>query len=437
MAVVLSSVVPFPREEVFAWHGRPGALERLLPPWLPLRVVASSPEGRAVISLPGGLRWVLQHRAEGEDGCGWRQARSFSTAEGSSTLVEDSVETLLPAAFVRRVLAYGHRQLAGDLSAFGAARDWPPPDRAGRRLTVALTGASGLIGTGLAAFLSSGGHSVVRLVRRVPAGPGERRWDPLEPAPGLFTGIDAVVHLAGAPIGRRFSEQHKKALWESRVGPTERLARAAARDAAGGDGPSCFVCASAVGFYGYDRGSEVLDEGSGQGDGFLAKLVGAWEVAASPAAEAGLRVVTVRTGVAQSPRGGMLGLLYPVFLAGLGARLGNGQQWLSWIGTDDLLDVYLRALADERMSGPVNAVSPAPVNNSVYTKALAGVLHRPAFLSVPGVAASLVLGGEGAREFALSSQRAVPAVLERLGHKFRYPRLEDCLRHVLGRSLPP
>lgn len=445
--------MPFSRGEVLAWHERPGVLRRLLPPWLRLQVeqeAASLRDGQAVLGLPGGLRWVVQHRPPDGLGLmeqavnwppravGWRHTRLFVSEGERSTLVEDRAESRAPRLLLRQVLAYAHRQLRADLSAHTRATQvWPDGWTLStvpfRSLTIAITGSSGLIGSELVAFLTSGGHQVVRLVRRPPAGPDERRWDPLEPAPGLLAGVDAVVHLAGAPIAGRFGERHKRAVWESRIGPTERLAKAAARDAGSADGPECFVCASAVGFYGPDRGDEEVGERGGQGEGFLARLVGEWEAATRPALEAGLRVVNVRTGIVQSPRGGVLGLLYPVFLAGLGAKLGSGRQWLSWVGIDDLLDIYLRAIVDARLSGPVNAVSPLPVTDSEYTETLAHVLRRPAVLSVPTSAVRVALGAEGAREFAFASQRVVPAVLDSLGHPFRYPQLDNEFRHVLGR----
>ena len=436
-----SSVVPFPPEVAWAWHERPGALRRLAPPWLALGVVeepTSLADGRAVFALPGGARLAVQHRPESyqagkrfaDDAAnlacglvGWRHERLFSASGPSSALVEDRVWSRAGSETLRQAFAYSHRQLAADLSSHA---------RSARPLSIALTGSSGLIGSELAAFLSSGGHKVLRLVRRPPAGPGERQWAPDEPAPELFSGVDAVVHLAGAPIGRRFTERHKSVVWESRVGPTERLAEAAARAARSGRGPSCFVCASAIGFYGYDRQGEVSEEND-QGEGFLARLVAAWEAATAPAAAAGIRVVNVRTGIVQTPRGGALGLLYPAFLAGLGGRVGSGRQHMSWIGIDDLLDVYLLALLDARLAGPVNAVSPFPVTASEYARVLGAVLRRPAFFALPARAAGWVLGDEGAREFALASQKVVPSVLQRLGHSFRYPELPAALRHVLGR----
>jgi uncharacterized protein (TIGR01777 family) len=247
--------------------------------------------------------------------------------------------------------------------------------------------------------------------------------------------VDAVVHLAGASIAGRFNERHKRAVLESRRGPTQRLAEAAAAAANRGGGPSVFVSSSAIGYYGYDRGDEVLTEASPPGEGFLADVVARWEEATAPASAAGLRVVTLRTGIVQSPRGGVLGLLYPVFLVGLGGRLGSGRQWVSWTGIDDLVDMYYRAMLDPALSGPVNAVCPRPVRNDEYTATLARVLRRPAVLAVPGFAVELVLGAEGRRETAEASQRVEPAVLLQADHHFRYPELEAALRHVLGRAI--
>ena len=161
-------------------------------------------------------------------------------------------------------------------------------------------------------------------------------------------------------------------------------------------------------------------------------MVADWEAATAPAAEAGLRVVTVRTGIVQAAGGGTLKLMRPLFAAGLGGRLGSGRQWLSWIGLDDLLDVYYRALYDTRLTGPVNAVAPTPVRNRDYTKSLAGVLHRPALVPVPSLGPRLLLGEQGARELAEADQRVVPTKLQALGHRFRHPRIDDALAHQLG-----
>jgi uncharacterized protein (TIGR01777 family) len=279
--------------------------------------------------------------------------------------------------------------------------------------------------------LSTGGHRVIRLVRRAAANPGERQWNPDDPNPDLLAGVDAVIHLAGASIAGRFTAEHRRAIRDSRIAPTRRLAELAARSSAG---PTTLVCASAVGYYGYDRGDEILTEDSQRGDGFLADVVADWEDALAPAEQSGKRVVRIRTGIVQSPRGGTLHLMRPLFAAGLGGRLGDGRQWLPWIGIDDLIDVYHRALWDTGLSGPVNAVAPNPVRNSEYTKTLGRVLRRPTILPVPALGPRLLLGGQGARELACASQRVLPRRLQDADHRFRAPELEQALRHLLGRA---
>jgi uncharacterized protein (TIGR01777 family) len=446
MGIEYESVVDHPLAEVFAWHSRPGAMPRLVPPWQPMTVVAeavSLADGRAVLGLPGGLRWVAQHDPSAFDpphrfvdelssqgpSSGparvigwWRHTHEFSDAAGG-TRVHDRVDTSVPAAALRSTFVYRHRQLAQDLAAHRAAAVAP--------MVVAVTGASGLVGSALSAFLSTGGHRVIRLVRHPARNELERQWNPERPGPDLLSGVDAVVHLAGASIAGRFTDRHKTAIRDSRIEPTRRLADAAGLAA---DGPATFVSASAIGYYGFDRGDALLSEESVRGEGFLADVVSDWEAATAPAAEAGLRVVNVRTGIVQSARGGTLKLMRPLFAAGLGGRLGSGNQWLSWIGLDDLLDVYHRALYDARLSGPVNAVAPDPVRNADYTKALAGVLRRPARVPVPSLGPRLLLGELGARELAEANQRVVPTKLTALGHRFRRSKLTDALAHELGQG---
>jgi uncharacterized protein (TIGR01777 family) len=450
MGIVYSSVVDAPLDDVFAWHTRPGAFNRLSPPWSPMRVVTeagSLKDGRATLALPGGLRWVAEHQPDsydpprrfvdaiGHDGLAslparlvvrWRHTHEFSDAGDNRTRVTDRVDTPVPASALRPMFVYRHRQLADDLAAHRRAAEHGLAP-----VTVAITGSSGLVGSALAAFLSTGGHRVIRLVRGAARTGDERRWDPDDPDPGLLTGVDAVIHLAGASIAGRFTDGHRKAIRESRIGPTRRLAELAAR---GADGPATLISASAIGFYGYDRGDESLTEDSGRGDGFLADVVAEWEDATGPAERAGVRVVRVRTGIVQSPRGGTLKLMRPLFGAGLGGRLGDGRQWLSWIGIDDLVDVYHRALWDTALSGPVNAVAPQPVRNSDYTRALAHVLHRPAVLPVPPLGPRLLLGAQGARELACANQKVIPARLNQAGHQFRHPDVDQALRHLLGHA---
>jgi uncharacterized protein (TIGR01777 family) len=450
MGLVYSSVVDAPIYEVFDWHTRPGAITRLSPPWQPVRVVTeadSLQSGRAELGLPGGLRWVADHQPDsydpprrfvdtiGTEGLAslpvrlavrWRHTHDFEELSGERTRVTDRVATPVPARALRAMFGYRHRQLADDIGVHGhaAAQGLAPA-------TVAVTGSSGLVGTQLTAFLSTGGHRVIRLVRHAATKSDERQWNPDDPDPGLLAGVDAVIHLAGASIAGRFTEEHRAAIRDSRIGPTRRLAELIAKSA---DGPKVLISASAVGYYGYDRREETLTEDSERGDGFLADVVAEWENATAPAEQAGVRVVRVRTGIVQSPGGGTLRLLRPLFAAGLGGRVGNGQQWLSWIGIDDLVDVYHRGLWDADLSGAVNAVAAEPVRNVDYTRTLAHVLRRPALLPVPPLGPRLLLGEQGARELACASQRVLPARLQQADHRFRRPDLEQTLRHLLGHA---
>src|ERR1700689_2006015 len=441
MGLRYSSVVAAGLDGVFAGHTRPGAIVRLMPPWLPVRVVREAEsvrDGRAVLALPGGLRWAAAHQPDGYDPPSrfadtleslplpWRHVHEFAQAGEQLTLVTDVVATPLPGSVLRPVFAYRHRQLAGDLAAHArASATCADP------LTVAVTGSAGMGGTPLTALLTTGGDRVIRLVRRPARHAGERHWRPDDPGRELLSGVDAVIHLAGASIAQRFTPAHKQEIQDSRVGPTRRLAELAATTT---PGLRAFVTASAIGIYGPDRGDEALTETSDRGDGFLAGVVADWEDAAGTAARAGIRTVQVRTGIVQSPRGGMLRYLYPLFAAGLGGRLGSGKQWLSWTGLDDLLDIYLRAVTDPGLSGPVNAVAPEPVRNAAYASTLASVLHRPALLPVPAFGPRLLLGRAGADQVAEASQYVRPQRLIDAGHRFRHPVLEEALRHVLGRE---
>lgn len=448
MGIDYESVVDHPLDEVFAWHTRPGAMPRLVPPWQPMTAVAeaaSLADGQAVLGLPAGLRWVAQHNPArydpphrfvdelSSDGFRswppriigtWRHTHDFSAEGPEATRVHDRVDAPVPASALRSTFVYRHRQLADDLAAHRDATDLGMYPQ-----TIAITGASGLVGSALTALLTTGGHRVIRLVRHAPKGPDQRQWNPAAPASDLLDGVDAVIHLAGTSIAGRFTDEHKASIRDSRIEPTRLLAEVAARST---DGPGTFISASAVGYYGFDRGDEVLTEDGSRGDGFLADVVADWEAATAPAVDAGLRVVAVRTGIVQEARDGTLKLMRPLFGAGLGGRLGSGQQWLSWIGIDDLIDVYYRALYDDRLTGPVNAVAPNPVRNVDYTKALAQTMHRPAVLPVPSFGPRILLGAQGAQELAEADQRVKPAKLEELGHRFRQPLVQDVLAHQLG-----
>jgi uncharacterized protein len=292
---------------------------------------------------------------------------------------------------------------------------------------VAVTGSSGLIGSALLPALDAAGHSSLRLVRREP-GRDEVRWDPGAgsiDAAGL-TGVAAIVHLAGESIASRWSKTRKRRILESRVAGTRLVAETAARLE---PKPRVLLCASAMGIYG-NRGDDVLTEASPRGDGFLADVVEAWEAAAAPAREAGIRVVHLRHGLVLSCRGGALARLLLPFRLGLGGRVGGGDQWWSWVAMEDVTTAYVRLLELE-LSGPVNVVAPEPARNRDFAKALGHALHRPAVLPFPSPAVRMLLGEMG-EELLLTSKRLLPAALEAHGYAFRCRTLAEGLASALA-----
>lgn len=298
-------------------------------------------------------------------------------------------------------------------------------------MRVAITGSSGLIGTALTASLRAAGHEVTRLVRAAPTGPDTIAWDPLAPRGGLdpasLAGVAAVVHLAGAGVAdRRWTESYKAEVRDSRVQGTTALVSALTELS---QPPAVLLSGSAIGFYGDVTGREV-DENSPPGTGFLAEVVRDWEAAANLAGQAGIRVVTMRTGLVLSPKGGVLARLLPLFRAGLGARLGPGSQAMSWIGLTELTAVVAFLLAHEDLAGPVNATTPNPVTNREFTAALAAAVHRPAVLAVPVPVLRAVVGGASAD--LLSSARVRPSRLAGAGYAFQHPDLPGALAAELG-----
>ena len=295
-------------------------------------------------------------------------------------------------------------------------------------MKVLVTGSSGLIGSALVPALRGAGHSVVRLVRERP-GADAARWHPDDGSldRSALDGVDAVVHLAGENIAAgRWTAKQKARIRNSRVRGTALLARAMReRDTK----PKVFLSGSAVGFYG-DRGAEFLDETSARGLGFLADVCAEWEAAARPAADAGVRVVNLRTGIVLSGEGGALRKMLPPFRVGLGGPVGPGTQYMSWIAIGDLVGALLHLLVTESVTGAVNLVAPNAATNREFTTALGRVLRRPTVFRVPGFALRLALG-EMADEMLLASIRAQPARLAASGYRFRYPELEAALRHVL------
>ena len=295
-------------------------------------------------------------------------------------------------------------------------------------MKILITGSSGLIGSALVPVLIGDGHTIVRLVRRAP-GADSARWNPDDGSldHGALQGIDAVVHLAGESIASgRWTRARKALILNSRVRGTALLARSVS---ALRDKPKIFLSASAVGFYG-DRGDALLDETRAGGRGFLADVCAKWEDAARPAVDAGIPVVTMRTGVVLSRAGGALPKMLAPFKLGLGGALGAGTQYMSWIAIDDVVGAMQHLLRLDPVAGPVNLVAPDPVTNLEFTKTLGAVLGRPTVLRVPAFGLRLALG-EMADEMLLASTRAWPARLTASGYRFRYANLEAALHHVV------
>jgi len=296
--------------------------------------------------------------------------------------------------------------------------------------TITISGATGMIGSALVTRLREGGHGVRRLVRSArDAQPGDVRWDPASETldARVLEGSDAIVHLAGAPIARRWTTEHKREIRESRLRGTELIARAVAAMEVK---PRVVLSGSAVGYYG-DRGDELLDESSAPGNDFLGTLAREWEGAAAPIADAGVRLVLLRTGIVLAPDGGALEKLLLPFKLGVGGPIGGGRQWMSWISLDDHLGAMEHALFTDTLVGPVNLVAPNPVTNATFATTLGRVLERPALLPLPGFALELVYG-EMAHATLLAGQRALPKALMASGFEFQHPTLEQALRTVLN-----
>lgn len=280
-------------------------------------------------------------------------------------------------------------------------------------MKVLLSGSSGLIGSALAAGLRRDGHTVVPLPRTYEQ-------------PVIFSGADAVIHLAGENIAGRWNAARKQRIEQSRVLETRRLSEQLAQSI---EKPAVFICASAIGYYG-SRGDELLAEESPPGNGFLADVCRRWEAAAAPAEEAGIRTVRIRTGIVLSREGGALARMLPPFLAGIGGKLGGGQQFMSWISLADEINAIRFLIGCEAIHGAVNLTAPNPETNTDFSKALGRALHRPAVLPMPALAVRLLFGEMG-NELLLGGARVLPKKLIDAGYEFRHPHLESALEDIL------
>lgn len=447
-----------PASEVFAWHTRAGAFDRLNPPWRPVSVESADAgitDGcrvrlRIPVLGPLTIPWELEH-CDYREGvqfvdqqvagpfAQWRHTHSVTTLnEGSATLTDSlsyQLPKLLSAAApllqplltreLTRLFRYRHAVLAADLTLHSRFQTQP-------RQRILVSGSSGLVGSALCSFLSGAGHTVYRLVRRAPRTPLERFWDPARELldPAVFEGIDAVVHLGGIGIAeRRWSPAQKAAIRTSRVQPTALISRTLAGLTE--RAPRVALFASAVGFYGETGAQEVTEESSA-GSGFLPEVCAAWESASQPLEATAIRRVLLRIATVLSPRGGALARMLPPFQAGIGGRLGSGAQYMSWIALTDLLGVIEHALCCEQVQGPINCCAPQAVTNAEFTTTLGRVLRRPTVLPVPAAALRLLFG-KLADALLLGSSRVVPAALQRQGYQFLLPELEAALRFECGR----
>lgn len=456
--IVNETELPFPAGRVWDWHMRPGALERLMPPWEDARVVGREggigDGGTVHIRVRRGPvkvdfkvrhtdfeagRLFTDEQVSGPMGS-WRHRHEFEPRDGDACLIRDRIsyrpplgkaaEALAGSTLegeMKRLFRFRNRRLAQDLARH-AAYGGPP-------LRVAVTGASGFIGSALRHFLTTGGHEVLPIVRRRPdREKGEIYWDPMERKieGGRLEGVDALVHLAGENLSKgRWNPSRKRAIWKSRVVGTRVLADALNRLRRP---PRVFVSSSAIGYYG-NRGSERLAERSRPGSGFLAELCREWEGEALTARRSGVRVVTVRTGLVLSPAGGALGTMLLPFKMGVGGRLGSGRQYVSWIDHDDLVALIFHALVTPSLRGPVNATAPHPVTNATFTTRLGHALRRPTLLPVPSLAVRSIFGEMGTA-LLLEGQRVFPEAAVRSGFRFDFEGIGESLAFQLGRAAP-
>jgi hypothetical protein len=448
------TTLPFAQQDVFAWHEKPGAMTRLMPPWEDVEIVQKprslAPGTQAILQLKSFpyRKWVAEHteyqpphhfsdvQISGPF-ASWQHTHKFQPVGLQLTEMSDEITYQLPGGILgrtfggnfvhqklERMFAYRHKVVAEDLKQLQNYLVSP--------LKIAVTGATGLVGTAFTAFLEGGGHEVIRLTRNPDKEDlSHSKWNPDtgEIDIARLKGVNVIVHLAGENIAKEsWTEKFKQQIRDSRVRSTEKLLHyLISHDIR----PQAFISASAIGYYG-DRGDEVMTEASIPANDFLSHVCQAWEATTMIARDNGMRTVNARIGVVLSPRGSLLHQAVPLFSKGLGGVIGTGKQWISWIALDDLVYALYRLVIDETISGPVNLVAPHPVTNEEFTKILAKVLHRPAVIPVPTLAVKTLFGEMG-DAIILSSTCVSPVRLLAQQYQFVYPQLESALRHLLGR----
>ena len=469
-------------DEAYTWHMQPGAFQRLNPPWEDVRVLSGwKPiEEKSQVHLKVPLvqfpldyplinalwfDWVCQHQdiIPGKQFCDvqirgpfgyWKHCHRVEEIDATHCQLNDTIEYSLPFGLVGstlgellggwyirqkldRMFAYRHNVLAHDLKLNQKLKQ----KKENALMKVLVAGSSGTVGSSLVALLKTGGHHVVRLVRRAARNENEISWDPVKGTieAAKLEGFDAIVNLAGESIADGYwTAEKKQKIESSRLQSTSLLANTLSQLA---QPPSVFINASAIGIYG-SQGNKNLTEMADYAQDFLAGVSRKWEAATQPASEKGIRTVMLRFGIILTPKGGALGKMLPIFNLGLGGPfmtiggddlIAIGKNYMSWIALDDVLGAIVHAITTDSIKGPVNVVAPNPVTNGKFTSILGRVMGRPTIAPVPAPMLQLVFG-EMANALLLSSSKVEPLRLVESGYRFQYPELEGALRHLLGKK---
>ena len=454
---VKRSLLDHPATEVFDWHCREGAFERLNPPWQTAETIEQTgtikDNGNITIRTklgPLSAKWYLNHTDFIQDRqfadilikgpfAYWKHIHRVEPQDKETCILEDEIEFSMRGGIIGNVLGgpivkkllqkmftYRHSVLRSDLQAHNKYRS-------NNVSKILISGSTGLIGRALSAYLSTGGHKVVRLVRNNNSSDKDTIfWDPLNNIIDIesLEGFDYVVHLAGENVGEhRWTPRKKAEILNSRVSGTKFLANSISNLRSP---PKAFLCASATGYYG-EAGDDLLDEQSPHGTGFLAQVVEKWEGSTEPATDQGIRVVHLRFGVVISPMGGALQKLLMPFKLGFGGRIGHGKQYMSWISLDDAICAIHHLMQNATVEGPINIASNKPITNKEFTKRLGSILKRPTVAAVPAFVIKMLFGQMG-RETILASTRVDSTKLSQSGYTYRYPYIEEALSHYLGKS---